>query len=93
MDGNEFIKRATVLVSRDWYKRNNVQADDLTHRANENVKVVWVTKVLRNNKAILIPSLSPGVPLYEVTYNGETDEFYVDVYLKDDNYKVEGARV
>lgn len=45
--------------------------------------VVWMVKVLQNNKA-LISAMSTD-NYYEVTYNGDKKELYVDEYIKNTN--------
>lgn len=47
---------------------------------------VWFTKTLQNAKAILASELYDG--LYEVTYNGDKDEYYVVSYKEEVNTKV-----
>lgn len=47
----------------------------------EDVYVVWFSKTLKNFKALLSTTVSDG-KYYEVTYNGEKDEMYVDTYVK-----------
>ena len=42
----------------------------------------WFCKTLRNWKAFVSTDLRDG-RMYEVTYNGEKNETYVDVYLKE----------
>ena len=49
-----------------------------------NVYVVWQCYILGNIKALLTTTLPDGM-YYEVTYNGEKDEFYLDAYKKFDN--------
>lgn len=53
--------------------------------------VVWMVKVLQNNKA-LIGAVST-CNYYEVTYNGDKKELYVDEYDKISNtcLKADGA--
>ena len=45
--------------------------------------IVWMCKTLQNNKALI------GIPhsghYYEVTYNGDKRELYVDEYIKNTN--------
>jgi hypothetical protein len=48
---------------------------------------VWLCKILQNNKALLSTTLPDGM-YYEVTYNGDKQEFYVDAYQKVENYTV-----
>lgn len=49
---------------------------------------VWGVKVLQNNKAIYSSTLQ-NAPMYEITYNGDIEETYVDVYYKRTNYRIE----
>ena len=46
--------------------------------------MVWCCKTLQNNKALLSTTLPDGM-YYECTYNGNTDELYVDAYKKFEN--------
>lgn len=48
------------------------------------IYVVWFCKVLGNWKALLSTTLPDGM-YYEVTYNGNEREAYVDAYSKTDN--------
>lgn len=47
--------------------------------------VVWLSKVLRNNKAMIATTVPGDGKYYEVTYNGEKGEIYVDDYSKVSN--------
>lgn len=51
------------------------------------VYVVWFAKTLQNWKALLSTTL-PDQMYYEVTYNGDLKEAYIDAYKKFDNVKV-----
>lgn len=53
----------------------------------DDVYVVWLCKALQNNKALLSTPLLDGM-YYEMTYNGDKQELYVDAYKKMDNYTV-----
>jgi hypothetical protein len=53
----------------------------------DDVYVVWLCKTLQNNKALLSTTLPDGL-YYEMTYNGDKQEMYVDVYEKMYNYTV-----
>ncbi len=51
------------------------------------VYVVWSCKALQNWKALLSTSLPDGM-YYELTYNGDKKEMYVDAYKKFENFTV-----
>ena len=48
------------------------------------VYIVWRVKVLQNWKWLLSTSLPDGM-YYELTFNGDKKEFYLDAYTKFDN--------
>lgn len=48
------------------------------------VYVVWKCKVLQNWKYLLSSTLSDGM-YYEMTYNGNKKEWYLDAYKKFEN--------
>lgn len=49
------------------------------------IYVVWMVKVLGNNKALASTSVDGDGLYYEITYNGISDEFYLDEYKKVSN--------
>lgn len=59
-------------------KRDKSDSEELLP---EDVYVVWQVKVLQNFKALLSTKMSDGM-YYELTYNGDEDELYLDVYKK-----------
>ncbi|KRO15881.1 hypothetical protein IV56_GL002071 [Lacticaseibacillus saniviri JCM 17471 = DSM 24301] len=54
------------------------------------VYVVWYAKTLQNSKALLSTVITDGM-YYEVTYNGDKDEFYFDAYKKFENILIPGG--
>lgn len=52
--------------------------------------VVWICKILQNNKCLISTDFINGV-YYEVTYNGDKNEFYFDKYIKESNLKIAGV--
>lgn len=50
------------------------------------VYIVWFSKTLQNWKALVSTTL-PNQQYFEVTYNGDLGETYVDTYVKVDNSK------
>ena len=67
-------KSAVILAEQN--RRLEVFADQLY--------IVWFSKTLQNWKALLSTDRHDGV-YYEVTYNGDRGEAYVDVYQKQYN--------
>ena len=66
-------------LKRNHFKMNVTQ---------DEVFIAWITKVLKNNKALASIRLPNDGVYFEITYNGSTEEFYVDVYQKTSNYVV-----
>ncbi len=82
MGNNEFINRAKTIVTE--YFNSNVDGTDGIFLGPSDVFVVWSCKILQNNKALLSTDIPDGM-YYEVTYNGDKKEFYLDAYKKWDN--------
>ena len=65
---------------------------DKTHNmqiAEDDVYVVWSCKTLQTTKALLSTTLPDGM-YYEITYNGDKNEAYVDAYKKFENFAITG---
>ena len=58
----------------------------------EDIYVVWISKVLQNNKALLSTTY-PDTRYYEITYNGDKNEFYFDAYVKEINQVIDGKEL
>ena len=52
------------------------------------VYVVWKAKVLQNWKFLISSNLPDGM-YYELTYNGDTHEWYLDAYKKFENRRIQ----
>lgn len=60
------------------------------HVPRYHLYIVWFCKTLKNWKALVTTSLEDGM-YYEVTYDGEKKQCYVDSYAKTDNIVVTDA--
>lgn len=67
------------------YFNSNVDKTDNKTITEEDVYVVWCCKTLQNSKALLSTTISDGM-YYELTYNGDENETYVDAYKKWKNF-------
>lgn len=66
------------------YVNAHLDATDGVKISADNVYVVWWCKTLQNAKALLSTTLADGM-YYEITYNGDKNEFYFDAYKKFEN--------
>lgn len=82
MDNQKFVRLAKKAV-RSYFNRFKEITDE-GYLLENDVFVVWLCKTLQNNKALLSTTVWDGV-YYEVTYNGDKNEMYLDVYKKWDN--------
>lgn len=54
----------------------------------DDVYCVWLCKTLQNIKGLFSTTV-PDTRYYELTYNGDKDQLYLDVYLKEKNICIE----
>ena len=85
MSSNEFGERCKAAVVD--YFNNRADKTDRVSIVADNVYVVWLCKTLQNNKALLSTDVPDGM-YYEVTYNGDKHEMYVDAYKKWENFVI-----
>lgn len=52
-----------------------------------NIFTVWKCKILQNWKWLISTTLFDGM-YYEITYNGDKEEWYLDAYKKFENVKI-----
>lgn len=83
MTGDKFQKVCKKIVVE--YINTHIDVTDKTRLTEDDVYVVWCCKTLQNNKALVSAKIPDGL-YYEITYNGDKDEVYVDVYKKWTNY-------
>lgn len=74
-----FIRKAREVVV-EYYQKNG------RRMAYNDTFVVWFSKTLQNWKT-LISTTAHDDMYFEITYNGDQDELYVDVYEKKENIK------
>lgn len=70
------------------YANEHIDKTDNVQITMDNVFVVWFCKTLQNWKALVSTTLPDGM-YYEVTYNGDKKEVYLDAYKKFENRKID----
>ena len=78
----EFIPLAKQTVLD--YVRAHLDVTDDVKVSIDDIYVVWFCKTLQNWKALISTTLPDGM-YYEVTYNGDKKEIYLDAYKKFEN--------
>lgn len=78
-----YIERARKAVF-DYVKAHLDKTDTHVTFGPDDVYVVWFGKALQNWKALVSTTLPDGM-YYEVTYNGDNGDTYLDAYKKFDN--------
>ena len=75
-----------IRIVKDYYNSHVEKTDDF-RITEEDVFIVWFCKTLQNWKALVSTTVSDGM-YYEVSYNGDKKETYLDAYKKWENVKI-----
>lgn len=86
MTNSEFVKLAKATVAD--YANSHIDKTDRKIITEDDVYIVWLCKTLQNHKALVSTTISDGM-YYELTYNGDKNELYVDAYKKWENICIE----
>lgn len=78
-----YQQKACRLVY-DYVTSRLEKTDTHVTLARDEVYIVWFSKTLQNWKALVSTTLPDGM-YYEVTYNGDKFEAYIDAYKKFEN--------
>lgn len=86
------VARTIVLdFIKDRIEDHDMYNSPVYERMNLNdVYVVWFSKTLQNWKALVSTSVADGY-YYEVTYDGDKHQFYIDQYSKVLNVCIDGG--
>lgn len=85
MNEKEFVALVKKTVAD--YANSKLDKTDGKKITEEDVFIVWMCKTLQNNKAMASTTLFDGM-YYELTFNGNKQELYVDAYKKWENFVV-----
>lgn len=78
----EFIALCKETV-KDYFNSRVEKTDD-ANISTDDVYIVWICKSLQNWKALVSTTVSDGM-YYELTFNGDKSELYLDAYKKWEN--------
>ena len=85
MNEKEFVAFCRKTVAE--YVNEHTDITDGKQITEKDVYVVWLCKILQNNKALLSTTLPDGM-YYEITFDGDKGMAYVDAYKKRQNFAV-----
>lgn len=85
MNEKDFVALVKKTVAD--YVNQNLNKTDGKQITEDDVFIVWMCKVLQNNKAMASTTLFDGM-YYELTFNGDKQALYVDAYKKWQNFTV-----
>ena len=85
MNEKDFVVLCKKTVAE--YANRHLDKTDGKQITEEDVFIVWMCKTLQNNKALASTTLFDGM-YYELTFNGNKGELYVDAYKKWENFMV-----
>lgn len=85
MDEKQFVSLVKKTVAD--YANAHLDKSDGKQITEDDVFIVWLSKVLQNSKALASTTLFDGM-YYELTFNGNKGELYVDAYKKWENFTV-----
>ena len=86
MNEKEFVALVKKTVAD--YANAHLDKTDGKQITEGDVFIVWMCKTLQNSKALASTTLFDGM-YYELTFNGNKQELYVDAYKKWQNFTVE----
>ena len=82
MNEKDFVRLCKQIVAK--YTNEHLDKTDGKHITEDDVFIVWMCKTLQNSKALVSTTLFDGM-YYELTYNGNKKELYLDAYKKWEN--------
>lgn len=83
MSKNDHMLNRAKRVVVDYFNSHSERTDNFVLTMDD-VFIVWFCKTLQNWKAMVSTTVSDGM-YYEVTYNGDKKETYLDAYKKWEN--------
>ena len=82
MNEKDFVALCKQTVAK--FTNEHMNKSDCNQITEDDVFIVWMCKTLQNSKAMVSTTLFDGM-YYELTYNGDKKELYLDAYKKLEN--------
>ena len=82
MNEKNFVALCKQTVAQ--YANEHMDKTDGKQITEDDVFIVWMCKTLQNSKAMVSTTLFDGM-YYELTYNGDKKQLYMDAYKKWEN--------
>ena len=82
MNEKDFVSLCKQTVAK--HVNEHLNESDCSQITEDDVFIVWMCKTLQNSKAMVSTTLFDGM-YYELTYNGNKKELYLDAYKKWEN--------
>ena len=89
MGEQEFISLCRRRVAQYYVIEKGKKEYDYSASSNskiDNIYVVWVCKIVKNNKALLSTNEPDGL-YFELTYDGDKKKLYFDAYKRQKNHE------
>lgn len=86
MNEKDFVKlcRQSIVT---YYRQLTLQDYRASNLTTDDVYIVWLCKTLQNSKALASTDIPDG-KYFEITYNGDQHQAYLDVYKKEQNIEI-----
>ena len=85
MKGEKSMDTEAILLVEEYIMEHLDKSDP---EPEFDVFIVWKCKALQNWKYLLSSTLADGM-YYEMTYNGDEKEWYLDAYKKFENRRIQ----
>lgn len=89
---NQEFQNLCIKSVKDYYNTRVESTDKNGVIEDNNIFIVWMCKTLQNHKALVSTTVSDGM-YYELTYNGDKNELYLDAYKKWQNICIDCSEI
>lgn len=80
-----YIYKAKYLAAFAYFRSASEREEAVLLPSPDDFYITWFSKTLQNWKALVSTDIEPGL-YWEITYDGNKDQSYVDAYVKEDNF-------